>query len=157
LALCACSPFKELLDDRYFLGPASTAGKIDEAKECGVHWHSPSGMEYPHWLMVTGVVLVVVGFIGFAFQKNAEPPEEQAIAPPEERPLADRHPHRHQSRGTRATDGPCSRAGASFAIGPPTGAALLRLLRVKRDLLGLKLLYQVVSGLVRQGIDYPAP
>ena len=34
-------------------------------------------------------------------------------------------------------------------------AALLRLLRVKRDLLGLKLLYQVVGGLVRQGIDYP--
>ena len=40
--------------------------------------------------MVAGVVLVVVGFIGFAFQKNAEPAEEQAIAPPEERPLADR-------------------------------------------------------------------
>jgi hypothetical protein len=37
---------------------------------------------------------------------------------------------------------------------PPTEAALLRLLQMKRDLLGLKLLYQVVSGLVRQGIDY---
>jgi hypothetical protein len=37
-----------------------------------------------------------------------------------------------------------------------TEATLLRLLRVKRDLLGLKLLYQVVSGLVRQGIDYPS-
>jgi hypothetical protein len=47
-------------------------------------------MQYPHWLMVAGAVLVVVGFIGFAFQKNAEPAEEQAIAPPEERPLADR-------------------------------------------------------------------
>ena len=27
-------------------------------------------MEYPHWLMVAGAVLVVVGFIGFAFHKN---------------------------------------------------------------------------------------
>jgi hypothetical protein len=34
-------------------------------------------------------------------------------------------------------------------------AALLRLLRVKRDLLGLKLLDQVVSGLVSQWIDHP--
>jgi hypothetical protein len=33
-------------------------------------------MEYPHWLMVAGAVLVVVGFIGFAFHKNnAEPVE----------------------------------------------------------------------------------
>jgi DNA-directed RNA polymerase alpha subunit len=27
-------------------------------------------MEYPHWLMVAGAVLVVVGFIGLAFHKN---------------------------------------------------------------------------------------
>jgi hypothetical protein len=33
-------------------------------------------MEYPHWLMVAGAVLVVIGFIGFAFHKNnAEPVE----------------------------------------------------------------------------------
>ena len=33
-------------------------------------------MEYPHWLMVAGAVLVVVGFIGLAFRKNnAEPAE----------------------------------------------------------------------------------
>jgi len=33
-------------------------------------------MEYPHWLMVAGAVLVVVGFIGLAFHKNyAEPVE----------------------------------------------------------------------------------
>jgi len=43
-----------------------------------VHWHPLSGMQYPHWLMVTGVVLVVVGLIGFAFQKNAEREEEIA-------------------------------------------------------------------------------
>lgn len=27
-------------------------------------------MEYPHWLMVAGGVLVVVGFIGLAFHQN---------------------------------------------------------------------------------------
>jgi hypothetical protein len=33
-------------------------------------------MEYPHWLMVAGAILVVVGFIGLALQKNhAEPAE----------------------------------------------------------------------------------
>jgi hypothetical protein len=47
-------------------------------------------MEYPHWLMVAGAVLVVLGFFGFVFLKsNAEPAEddnlEQEVAPPEER------------------------------------------------------------------------
>jgi hypothetical protein len=33
-------------------------------------------MEYAHWLIVAGAVLVVVGFIGFALHKNnAEPAE----------------------------------------------------------------------------------
>ena len=27
-------------------------------------------MQYPHWLMVAGAVLVVLGFIGFAFRQN---------------------------------------------------------------------------------------
>jgi len=27
-------------------------------------------MQYPHWLMVAGAVLVVLGFIGFAFSQN---------------------------------------------------------------------------------------
>jgi hypothetical protein len=27
-------------------------------------------MQYPHWLMVAGAVLVVVGFIGLAFRKT---------------------------------------------------------------------------------------
>jgi hypothetical protein len=37
-----------------------------------------SGMQYPHWLMVTGAVLVVLGFIGFAFRQNGnvEPDHE---------------------------------------------------------------------------------
>jgi DNA-directed RNA polymerase alpha subunit len=45
-------------------------------------------MQYPHWLMLAGAVLVVVGFIGFALQKyDAEPAEnnlKQEAAPPDE-------------------------------------------------------------------------
>ena len=35
-------------------------------------------MEYPHWLMVAGGVLVVVGFVGLAFHQNrtVEPDHE---------------------------------------------------------------------------------
>jgi hypothetical protein len=29
-----------------------------------------SELQYPHWLMVAGVVLVVLGFIGFAFPRK---------------------------------------------------------------------------------------
>ena len=29
-----------------------------------------SGIQYPHWLMVAGAALVVLGFIGFAFSQN---------------------------------------------------------------------------------------
>jgi hypothetical protein len=33
-------------------------------------------MQYPHWLMVAGAALVVIGFISLAFHKsNAEPDE----------------------------------------------------------------------------------
>jgi LPXTG-motif cell wall-anchored protein len=27
-------------------------------------------MQYPHWLMVAGAVLVAIGFIGFVFRQN---------------------------------------------------------------------------------------
>jgi hypothetical protein len=55
-------------------------------------------MQYPHWLMVAGAVLVVVGFIGFALHKNnaeqvennlkqeAPPPEEPAERASERKP-----------------------------------------------------------------------
>jgi DNA-directed RNA polymerase alpha subunit len=47
-------------------------------------------MEYPHWLMVAGAILVVVGFIGLALQKNhAEPAEnnlKQAAPTDEQNP-----------------------------------------------------------------------
>jgi hypothetical protein len=46
-------------------------------------------VEYPHWLMVAGAVLLVLGFVGVAIRKNdAQPAEdnlEQEVAPPEER------------------------------------------------------------------------
>ena len=29
-----------------------------------------SGMQYPHWLMVAGAALVLLGFIDYAFRKN---------------------------------------------------------------------------------------
>jgi LPXTG-motif cell wall-anchored protein len=32
----------------------------------------PSEMQYPHWLMVAGAVLVVLGIIGFAFRKKPD-------------------------------------------------------------------------------------
>ena len=35
-------------------------------------------MQYAHWLMVAGAVLVVLGFIGFALHKNdAEPADDR--------------------------------------------------------------------------------
>jgi len=43
-------------------------------------------MQYPHWLMVAGAVLVVLGFIGFIFHRNQNPePDEDNLkqAPPE--------------------------------------------------------------------------
>jgi hypothetical protein len=33
-----------------------------------------SELEYPHWLMVAGVVLVMLGFIGFVFRQNRNGP-----------------------------------------------------------------------------------
>ena len=35
-----------------------------------------SAMQYPHWLMVGGTVLVLLGFIGFAFSRNRNAVEE---------------------------------------------------------------------------------
>jgi hypothetical protein len=42
-------------------------------------------MQYPHWLMVAGAVLVVVGFVGLALHKNSAEPLENDLkqaAPP---------------------------------------------------------------------------
>ena len=29
-----------------------------------------AAMQYPHWLMIGGAVLVALGFVGFAFRQN---------------------------------------------------------------------------------------
>jgi biotin carboxyl carrier protein len=64
-------------------------------------------MQYPHWLMVAGAVLVVVGFIGFALHKNnAEPVEnnlKQEAAPPEEPRGAPGLAHQGPDRVSRGT------------------------------------------------------
>jgi hypothetical protein len=41
-------------------------------------------MQYPHWLMVAGAVLVVFGFVGFAFSKNRNDvqPDHGSTEPP---------------------------------------------------------------------------
>ena len=36
-----------------------------------------SAMQYPHWLMVAGAVLVLLGFIGLAFSRNRNAVDEQ--------------------------------------------------------------------------------
>ncbi len=36
-----------------------------------------SAMEYPHWLMVAGAVLVAFGFIGFVFSQNRNGPIDE--------------------------------------------------------------------------------
>jgi len=38
-------------------------------------------VEYAHWLMVVGAVLVVLGFIGFALHKNDAEPTEGHLTP----------------------------------------------------------------------------
>jgi hypothetical protein len=46
-------------------------------------------MQYPHWLMAAGAVLVVLGFIGFALHKNNPEQVEDNLkqeAPPPEKP-----------------------------------------------------------------------
>jgi hypothetical protein len=59
-------------------------------------------MEYPHWLMVAGAVLMVFGFVGIAFLKNnAEPAEdnlEQEVATPP--------PQKRAQLRSRLTQGP---------------------------------------------------
>jgi hypothetical protein len=37
-----------------------------------------SAMQFPHWLIVAGAVMVTLGFIGFAFSKNRNPKPDHA-------------------------------------------------------------------------------
>jgi LPXTG-motif cell wall-anchored protein len=36
-----------------------------------------SDLQYPHWLMAAGAVLVVFGFIGFAFRRKRQIESDQ--------------------------------------------------------------------------------
>jgi energy-converting hydrogenase Eha subunit E len=38
-----------------------------------------SAMQYPHWLIIAGAALVVLGFIGFAFSRNRNGPVMEPI------------------------------------------------------------------------------
>jgi hypothetical protein len=41
-------------------------------EEEGVNLNVLSEIEYPHWLMIAGAILVVFGFIGYIFVKNRD-------------------------------------------------------------------------------------
>ncbi len=63
-------------------------------------------MQYPHWLMVAGTLLVVIGFVGLALQKNnAEPVEDvpEQEAPPEDR-IVSGFAHQGPNRVSQGTD-----------------------------------------------------
>jgi hypothetical protein len=42
-----------------------------------------SRIEYPHWLILTGAVLVLVGLVGWAFQRTLQAAEVRESAAPE--------------------------------------------------------------------------
>lgn len=42
-----------------------------------------SRIEYPHWLMLAGAVLVLAGLVGWAFQRNRQAAEVREPAAPE--------------------------------------------------------------------------
>ena len=62
-----------------------------------------SEMEYPHWMMVVGAVLMVLGFIGLGFSRNrnleptednlhpAAPPNSSVAGKAEEEEMSARH------------------------------------------------------------------
>ena len=43
-------------------------------------------MQYPHWLMVVGGVLVVLGFIGLVFRQNRNPAVNESSGTRESNP-----------------------------------------------------------------------
>jgi hypothetical protein len=78
-------------------------------------------MQYPHWLMITGAVLVVVGIIGFAFRKNgpvSHVDPEQTV--PTEEPISAQPEPRHQTEGQGKMTTAFSRVFALEVDGRPT-------------------------------------
>jgi uncharacterized membrane protein len=54
-----------------------------------------SGMQYPHWLVVAGVVLVVLGLVGLAFQqpdhKDGNGDEREVVNDEDQAPTRVKH------------------------------------------------------------------
>ena len=65
--ICAAVFLTDVLCLSYSLGWSSRGGRArKETSELSVL----SGMQYPHWMMVVGAVLIVCGFVGFAVNRN---------------------------------------------------------------------------------------
>src|SRR6266436_2326713 len=91
-------------------------------------------MEYPHWMMVAGAVLVMVGFIGLGFsrKRNLEPAEDNLhpAAPPNSsvagRAEGEEMSARHSSAGLwKPEDDDQLREMAASGKGPSEIARLL--------------------------------
>jgi cell division protein FtsN len=62
-------------------------------------------MQYAHWLMIAGTLLVMIGFVGLLLHKNAEPVEDvpEQEAPPEDG-IVSGFAHQGPNRVSRGTD-----------------------------------------------------
>ena len=71
-------------------------------------------MEYPHWLIVAGAVLVAIGFIGLAFRRNRD-------GEPDYEPMETKANGKRDGRDSNATAlPPLARApSTSSALNPP--------------------------------------
>ena len=65
------------VEDRYDVAPANASELTLKASEMT---NAFSSMGYPHWLIVAGTVLLVLGFIGMALRQRAAPPELEEMA-----------------------------------------------------------------------------
>ena len=64
------------VEDRYDVAPANASELTLKASEMR---NAFSSMEYPHWLMIAGAFLLVLGFIGLALRQRS-PPELEEMA-----------------------------------------------------------------------------
>ena len=60
-----------------------------------------STLEYPHWMMIAGGFLVVLGFLGFAFRMNNSAQSDREPAPDE--PMASPNEDAVQTDATGTT------------------------------------------------------
>ena len=45
-----------------------------------------SALEYPHWLMIAGAILIAMGFLGLVFTRNKQAATKSDSEPPVPRP-----------------------------------------------------------------------